>query len=136
MCQNATIACSPRAQRARRPSAPTYSIRSVQTSSRQNTRKTGGASAARKLRSGRRQRDCPQLYFKAAILIATFGATYAMLVFVAHTWWLGVPLAILLGLAVNLIVSLPLFPLLDRIFRFGFSRRTRRSEAMRMRRRW
>jgi len=44
--------------------------------------------------------------------------------------------AILLGLAVNLIVSLPLFPLLDRIFRFGFSRRARRSEAMRMRRRW
>ncbi len=47
--------------------------------------------------------------------------------------------AILLGLAVNLIVSLLLFPILDRFFqsgRFGFSRRLRRSEATRVRRRW
>jgi rod shape-determining protein MreD len=42
---------------------------------------------------------------------------------------------ILLGLAVNLLVSLLLFPFLDRIFRFGLS--LRRSEAMRSaRRRW
>ena len=47
--------------------------------------------------------------------------------------------AILLGLAVNLVVSLLLFPVLDRFFqsgRFGFSRRLRRSEAARVRRRW
>lgn len=43
--------------------------------------------------------------------------------------------AILLALAVNLLASLLLFPLLDRVFRFGWS--LRRSEAMRgMRRRW
>lgn len=42
---------------------------------------------------------------------------------------------ILLGLAVNLLVSLLLYPVLDRVFRFGWS--LRRSEAMRgMRRRW
>lgn len=47
--------------------------------------------------------------------------------------------AILLGLAVNLIVSLLLFPILDRLFqsgRFGLSHRLRRSEAARVRRRW
>lgn len=47
--------------------------------------------------------------------------------------------AILLGLSVNLIASLPLYPVLDRFFqsgRFGFSRRIRRSDATRVRRRW
>jgi len=71
--------------------------------------------------------------------ILTLLAFYRMLKFELPAQLTGtrnILAAILLGLAVNLIVSLPLFPLLDRIFRLGFSRRARRSEAMRMRRRW
>lgn len=49
--------------------------------------------------SGRRQRDCPQMYAKTAIILACFAAAYVLLVFVAQTWWQAVPLAILLGLA-------------------------------------
>jgi linoleoyl-CoA desaturase len=49
--------------------------------------------------SGRRQRDCPTMYLKTAILLSSFAATYAVLVFVAPAWWLALPLAILLGLA-------------------------------------
>lgn len=48
--------------------------------------------------TGRRQRDCPQMYAKTAILIASFTASYALLVFVAQTWWQALPLAIALGL--------------------------------------
>jgi linoleoyl-CoA desaturase len=50
-------------------------------------------------RSGRRQRDCWQMYLKTAILLTVFAASYGLLVFVATTWWQAVPLAILLGLA-------------------------------------
>jgi linoleoyl-CoA desaturase len=39
------------------------------------------------------------MYVKTAILFACFGASYGLLVFVAHTWWQAVPVAILLGLA-------------------------------------
>jgi linoleoyl-CoA desaturase len=46
-----------------------------------------------------RRRDCPQMYVKTAILVACFTASYVLLVFVAHTWWQALPLAILLGLA-------------------------------------
>jgi linoleoyl-CoA desaturase len=49
--------------------------------------------------SGRRQRDCPQMYVKTAILLACFIAVYGLLVFVADTWWQALPLAIALGLA-------------------------------------
>jgi linoleoyl-CoA desaturase len=48
--------------------------------------------------TGRRPRDCWQMYVKTAILVASFAATYVTLVFAAATWWQGVPLAILLGL--------------------------------------
>jgi linoleoyl-CoA desaturase len=48
--------------------------------------------------TGRRQRDCPQMYVKTAILIASFIASYALLVFAAQTWWQALPLAIVLGL--------------------------------------
>ena len=48
--------------------------------------------------TGRRQRDCPQMYVKTGILIASFIASYALLVFVAQTWWQALPLAIVLGL--------------------------------------
>jgi linoleoyl-CoA desaturase len=49
-------------------------------------------------RTGRRQRDLPRMYLKTAILLAAFAALYFLLVFVARTWWEGIPLAILLGL--------------------------------------
>jgi linoleoyl-CoA desaturase len=48
--------------------------------------------------TGRRQRDCPQMYLKTAILLACFTASYVLLVFVAQTWWQALPLAVLLGL--------------------------------------
>lgn len=48
--------------------------------------------------TGRRQRDCPQMYLKTAILIASFIASYALLVFVAQKAWQALPLAIGLGL--------------------------------------
>jgi linoleoyl-CoA desaturase len=49
--------------------------------------------------TGKRQRDCWQMYLKTAILLAVFGAAYVLLVFVAQTWWQAWPLTILLGLA-------------------------------------
>jgi linoleoyl-CoA desaturase len=49
--------------------------------------------------AGRRQRDCPAMYVKTAILLACFAASYVLLVFVAGVWWQALPLAVLLGLA-------------------------------------
>ena len=48
--------------------------------------------------TGRRQRDCWQMYVKTAILLLGFAGSYLLLVFVAETWWQGFVLAILLGL--------------------------------------
>src|SRR4030095_5560292 len=50
--------------------------------------------------SGRRQRDCPAMYFKTAMILTVFAGLYALLVFVAATWWQAFPLAILLGLSI------------------------------------
>ncbi len=49
--------------------------------------------------TGRRQRDCWQMYMKTAILVAAFAGSYGLLVFGARTWWQALPLAILLGLS-------------------------------------
>jgi linoleoyl-CoA desaturase len=49
-------------------------------------------------KTGRPRRDVPQMYLKTAILLTSFVAAYVLLVFVAQTWWQGVPLAIFLGL--------------------------------------
>lgn len=49
--------------------------------------------------TGRRQRDCPQMYLKTAVIFVCFAAAYVLLVFVAQTWWQALPLAVLLGLA-------------------------------------
>jgi len=49
--------------------------------------------------TGRRQRDCWQMYLKTVILVAGFAVSYVLLVFVAQTWWHGLLLAILLGLS-------------------------------------
>ena len=50
-------------------------------------------------RTGRRQRDCPQMYLKTAIILAVFFTFYFLLVLVAANWWQALPLAILLGLS-------------------------------------
>src|SRR5262245_36544713 len=49
--------------------------------------------------SGRRQRDCPAMYVKAAIVLTLFFGCYTLLVFFANTWWQAFPLAALLGLS-------------------------------------
>jgi linoleoyl-CoA desaturase len=49
------------------------------------------------LTTGKRRRDCPQMYLKVAILLSGFAAAYGLLVFAAQTWWQGLPLAMLLG---------------------------------------
>jgi linoleoyl-CoA desaturase len=51
------------------------------------------------LATGRRPRDCWQMYLKTALLMAACAASYILLVFTAQTWWQALPLAILLGLA-------------------------------------
>ena len=48
-------------------------------------------------RTGRRRRDCPQMYFKTATILAWFAAAYFLLLFVATSWWTVLPLAIVLG---------------------------------------
>jgi linoleoyl-CoA desaturase len=47
--------------------------------------------------TGRRQRDCWQMYVKTAILMASFVGLYVVLVFVADRWWQGLVLAVALG---------------------------------------
>lgn len=49
--------------------------------------------------SGLRERDCPQMYVKTAILFAWTAVSYSLLVFFPMTWWLACPLAISLGLS-------------------------------------
>lgn len=49
--------------------------------------------------TGRSRRDCPKMYFKTATILAWFAAAYVLLVFVVTSWWLVVPLAVLMGLA-------------------------------------
>jgi linoleoyl-CoA desaturase len=53
--------------------------------------------------SGRRQRDCWQMYLKTAIILAWFFGSYALLVFWASSWWQAVPLAFLMAGAVGAI---------------------------------
>jgi linoleoyl-CoA desaturase len=49
--------------------------------------------------TGRRPRDCWQMYVKTAIFVTSFASSYVLLVFVAQTWWHGLLLAVLLGLS-------------------------------------
>lgn len=49
--------------------------------------------------TGRRKRDCPQMYLKTAILLFSFAALYVLLVFFAQTAWQALILSILLGFA-------------------------------------
>lgn len=49
--------------------------------------------------TGRKPRDCWQMYVKSAIVFTGCATAYAMLVFVVSAWWLAVPLAVVLGFA-------------------------------------
>jgi linoleoyl-CoA desaturase len=49
--------------------------------------------------SGLKQRDCPAMYLKTAIILSAFAGFYFLLVFVANTWWQALPLAFALGMA-------------------------------------
>jgi len=51
-------------------------------------------------RTGRRRRDCPQMYFKTATILAWFITAYLLLLFVATSWWAILPLAVVLGISV------------------------------------
>jgi len=51
-------------------------------------------------RTGRSRRDVPRMYFKTATILGWFLGAYLLLMFVVHSWWLVVPLAVILGLAV------------------------------------
>jgi linoleoyl-CoA desaturase len=50
--------------------------------------------------TGHSRRDCPQMYFKTATIMAWFASAYILLVFFATSWWTIVPLAIVLGLSI------------------------------------
>ncbi len=47
--------------------------------------------------TGKRKRDCPQMYFKTGSILVAFFAIYATLLFFVSSWYFVVPLAILLG---------------------------------------
>jgi linoleoyl-CoA desaturase len=49
--------------------------------------------------TGRRERDCPQMYLKTAIILAWLAAAYVLLVFVVGAWWQALPVAVALALA-------------------------------------
>jgi linoleoyl-CoA desaturase len=49
--------------------------------------------------TGRSRRDCPQIYFKTATILAWFLGAYITLLFFVHVWWLIVPLSAVLGLS-------------------------------------
>jgi linoleoyl-CoA desaturase len=49
--------------------------------------------------TGKSRRDCPQMYLKTAVVLAWFAACYGLLVFVMGTWWLALPVAMLLGMS-------------------------------------
>ncbi|HJZ92591.1 MAG TPA: acyl-CoA desaturase [Gemmataceae bacterium] len=47
--------------------------------------------------TGRRERDCWQMYLKTAVILVWCAVSYALLVFVTRTWWQALPPAILLA---------------------------------------
>jgi len=49
--------------------------------------------------TGRRERDCWQMYLKTAIIMAWYAASYLLLVFVVQTWWQAIPVTISLACA-------------------------------------
>jgi linoleoyl-CoA desaturase len=51
-------------------------------------------------RTGRSRRDCAQMYFKTATIMAWFFGSYFLLLFAASSLWMIVPLTVVLGLAI------------------------------------
>src|SRR5687768_13123288 len=51
----------------------------------------------------RSPRDCPQMYLKTGVVLTWFFSAYALLVFAPLTWWLAIPIAVVLGLAMSAI---------------------------------
>jgi linoleoyl-CoA desaturase len=49
--------------------------------------------------TGRRERDCPGMYLKSALIAAWFTLSYVALVIFAPTWWVALPLAVTFALA-------------------------------------
>jgi linoleoyl-CoA desaturase len=49
--------------------------------------------------TGQRRRDCPQMYFKTATILAWLVTAYVLLMFFVTSWWLVLPLAVVLGLS-------------------------------------
>ena len=49
--------------------------------------------------TGRKDRDCPRMYLKTAIVLAWFAASYIGLVFLVESWWLIPLVTISLGLS-------------------------------------
>jgi linoleoyl-CoA desaturase len=49
--------------------------------------------------TGRSPRDCGQMYAKSAIVLSSCAGMYVLLLLLASSWWLAVPLAVALGLA-------------------------------------
>ena len=54
-------------------------------------------------KTGRSRRDSPRMYFKTATILAWFFGAYFLLLFAVHQWWLILPLAVALGLALSAI---------------------------------
>jgi len=54
-------------------------------------------------KTGRNRRDVPKMYFKTATIAVWFLAAYLLLLLVVHSWFLVLPLAVILGLAVSAI---------------------------------
>lgn len=50
-------------------------------------------------RTGKRERDCWQMYLKTAIILAWIGLSYGFLVFWAESWWQALPLCVSLAMA-------------------------------------
>jgi linoleoyl-CoA desaturase len=48
--------------------------------------------------TGRRMRDCPQMYFKTSVILCGFVGIYLLLLLAGPVWWIGLPLAVVMGL--------------------------------------
>ncbi|HVK09239.1 MAG TPA: acyl-CoA desaturase [Gemmataceae bacterium] len=53
--------------------------------------------------TGKRPRDCWQMYLKTAVILTWVGVSYFLLVFVAEHWWQALPLAVSLAMAMSAI---------------------------------
>ncbi|HUY33874.1 MAG TPA: acyl-CoA desaturase [Pirellulales bacterium] len=49
--------------------------------------------------TGRRERDCPRMYLKTALILVWFAASYIALVFFLQSWWLAPLVTVSLGLS-------------------------------------